>query len=62
MVSCFAEEKKSRKSVLKYLEEVNKTTINNNEYNLDIHMDNLKKMYEVSLNNLKIEHFYIKSK
>ena len=62
MVSCFAEEKKSRKSVLKYLEEVNKTTINNNEYNLNINMDNLKKMYEVSLNNLKIEHFYIKSK
>ena len=62
MVSCFAEEKKSRKSVLKYLEEVNKTTINNNEYNLNINMDNLKKMYEVSLNNLKIEHFYMKSK
>ena len=53
MFSCFAAEKKSRKSVLKDLEEDNKTTTNNNEDNLDINMDNLKKMDEVSLNNLK---------
>ena len=31
MFSCFAAEKKSRKSVLKDLEEDNKTTTNNNE-------------------------------
>ena len=52
MFSCFAPEKKKRNSALKNIEE-DHNKINNNEDIVDIHMENLKRMDENSLNQLK---------
>ena len=54
MFSCFVANKKDKK-ILNYTEENNINKAKNNEDITNIHIDNIKKMDENSLNKLKIK-------